>query len=80
MIQAEQRAAVIELLQEGLSRGASAKAIAGLFGLATRTLRRWGLMIRSEGFSADRRKGAHRHVSHRFSREERQIVLQSVDR
>ena len=70
---------MIELLQEGLSRGASAKAIAGLFGLATRTLRRWGVMIRSEGFSADRRKGAHRHVSHRFSREERQIVLQTVN-
>lgn len=67
------------LLQEGIRRGASAKAIAGLFGLATRTLRRWGVMIRSEGFSGDRRKGAPRHVAHRFSREERQIVLATVN-
>jgi putative transposase len=79
LIAADQRAAVIELLQEGLSRGASAKAIAGLFGLATRTLRRWGVVIRSEGFSGDRRKGSHRHVAHRFSREERQIVLETVN-
>jgi transposase InsO family protein len=79
LIPAEQRAAVIELLQEGLSRGVSAKAIAGLFGLATRTLRRWGVMIRSEGFSGDRRKGAPRHVAHRFSREEREIVLATVN-
>jgi transposase InsO family protein len=69
---------VIELLREGISRGASAKAIAGLFGLATRTLRRWGLMIRSEGLSGDRRKGVHRYVAHRFSREEREIVLETV--
>ena len=79
MIAADQRAAVIELLQEGLSRGVSAKAIADLFGLAARTLRRWGLMIRAEGFSSDRRKGSSRHVAHRFSREERQIVLTTVN-
>lgn len=69
---------MVALLQEGIRRGASAKAIAGLFGLATRTLRRWGVMIRSEGFSHDRRKGAPRHVGHRFSREEREIVLATV--
>jgi transposase InsO family protein len=79
LIPAEDRAAVVELLQEGISRGASAKAIADLFGLATRTLRRWGLMIRSQGFSSDQRKGAARHVAHRFSREERQIVLATVN-
>jgi len=70
---------VVALLQEGISRGTSAKAIAGLFGLATRTLRRWGLMIRSEGFSGDRRKGAHRYVAHRFSREERHTVLETAN-
>jgi transposase InsO family protein len=78
LIAAEDRVAVVALLQEGLSRGASAKAIAGLFGLATRTLRRWGVVIRSEGFSGDRRKGSQRHVAHRFSREERQTVLSTV--
>jgi putative transposase len=70
---------VMELLHEGIRCGASAKAIAGLFGLAKRTLRRWALMIRSEGFSGDRRKGAPRHVAHRFSREERQTVLSTVN-
>ena len=70
---------IVELLQEGIHRGASAKAVANLFGLATRTLRRWGLMIRSQGFSCDQRKGAPRHVAHRFSREERQTVLTTVN-
>ena len=70
---------MIVLLQEGIRRGASAKAIAALFGLATRTLRRWGMMIQSEGFSGDRRKGSTRHVAHRFSKEERQIALTTVN-
>jgi putative transposase len=79
LIPAEDRAAVVALLQEGISRGASAKAVADLFGLATRTLRRWGLMIRSQGFCSDQRKGAPRHVAHRFSEEERQQVLATIN-
>jgi len=67
------------LLQEGINCGASAKAVANLFGLATRTLRRWELMIRAQGFSRDQRKGATRNVAHRFSREERQTVLSTVN-
>ena len=70
---------IIELLQEGISRGASVKAIADLFGLATRTLRRWGLMIQAQGFSRDQRKGSPRCVAHRFSSEERQVVLSTVN-
>ncbi|MFM7547346.1 MAG: helix-turn-helix domain-containing protein [Cyanobacteriota bacterium] len=62
-----------------VGRGVSAKAIADLFGLATRTLRRWGLMIRSQGFSRDQRKGTPRHVIHRFSEEEHQQVLSTVN-
>ena len=58
---------IVALLEEGISRGVSAKAVADLFGLATRTLRRWGLMIRAQGFSRDQRKGASRHVMHCFS-------------
>ena len=72
MIPSEDRGAIVALLQEGISHGVSAKAIADLFGVATRTLRRWGLMIRAQGFSLDQRKGASRHVMHRFTEEERQ--------
>jgi transposase InsO family protein len=79
LIQAADREAIVMLLQEGIKHGASAKAVANLFGLATRTLRRWGLMIRAQGFSRDQRKGATRHVMHRFSEEERQQVLSTVN-
>jgi len=70
---------VIGLVQEGISLGATLKALANLFGLPTRTLRRWGLMIRAQGFSCDQRKGAARNISHRFSTEERQLVLSTVN-
>jgi putative transposase len=79
LIAADYRGAIVALLDEGISRGVSAKAVADLFGLATRTLRRWGLMIRAQGFSCDQRKGASRHVMHRFSEEERQQVLSTVN-
>ena len=79
MIHSEDRGAIVALLEEGISRGVSAKAIADLFGLATRTLRRWGLMIQAQGFSRDQRKGASRHVMHRFSEEERRQVLSTVN-
>jgi transposase InsO family protein len=79
LIPSEDRGVIVALLEEGISRGVSAKAIADLFGLATRTLRRWGLMIRAQGFSRDQRKGASRHVMHRFSEEERQQVLSTVN-
>jgi putative transposase len=79
LIPSEDRGAIVALLQEGISRGVSAKAIADLFGLATRTLRRWGLMLRAPRFSRDQRKGASRHVRHGFSEEERQQVLSTVN-
>jgi putative transposase len=79
LIPSEDRGAIVALLEEGISCGVSAKAIADLFGLATRTLRRWGLMIRAQGFSRDQRKGAPRHVMHRFSEDERQQVLSTVN-
>jgi len=66
------------LLQEGIERGVSIKAIADLFGIAARTLRRWGLMMRAQGFSRDRRRGSARQVKHRFSPQERQRVLNTV--
>jgi len=79
LIPSEDRGAIVKLLEEDVSRGISAKAIADLFGLATRTLRRWGLMIRAQGFSHNQRKGASRHVMHRFSAEKRQQVLSTIN-
>jgi hypothetical protein len=39
LIPSEDHGAIVALLEEGINRGVSAKAIADLFGLATRTLR-----------------------------------------
>ena len=36
-------------------------------------------MIRTQGFSRDQRKGGFRHVMHRFTEEERQQVLSTVN-
>ncbi len=69
----------MELFREGLREGAPAKAIADLIGICSRTLRRWGLAFEAYGFSQDRRKGSPRLVVHRFSEEERQQVLESVN-
>ncbi len=70
---------MIALLREGLSLGVSAKAIADLFGIAARTLRRWRLMMQAQGFSCDRRRGASRRVDHRFSEQERKNILDTVN-
>jgi putative transposase len=70
---------LLTLLQEGIQRGVSIKAVADLFGIATRTLRRWGLMMQAQGFSRDQRRGAARQVAHRFSPQERQRVLGTVN-
>lgn len=69
---------MLELLQEGIQCGVSIKAVADLFGIAARTLRRWGLMMQAQGFSRDQRRGAARAVAHRFSPQERQRVLDTV--
>jgi hypothetical protein len=67
------------LLQEGLHAGASIKSVANLFGICSRTLRRWGIAIDAHGFSVDCRKGSSRHVGHRFTAEERRRVLDTVN-
>ena len=69
----------MELFREGLHKGARAKAIADLIGICSRTLRRWGIAFEACGFSQDRRKGSPRVVAHRFSEEERQQVLETVN-
>jgi transposase InsO family protein len=69
----------MELLKEGLRAGATVKAIADLIGICPRTLRRWRIAFEAYGFSQDRRKGSARMVAHRFSKEERQQVLLTVN-
>ena len=75
----EERENLVELFQDGLRKGARAKAIADLIGLCSRTLCRWGIAIEAEGFSQDGRKGSIRIVPHRFSEEERQQVLATIN-
>jgi len=58
------------LLQEGLNAGASIKAVANLFGICSRTLKRWRIAINSHGFIVDSRKGSLRKIVHRFTPEE----------
>ena len=56
LIEAENRSQLMALLQEGLHAGASIKANANLFGICSRTLKRWGIAINAHGFSVDRCK------------------------
>jgi putative transposase len=67
------------LLQEGLDAGASIKAVANLFGICSRTLKRWDIALNAHGFSVDNRKGSLRHVVHKFSAEERRRVIETVN-
>jgi hypothetical protein len=53
LIEAENRSQLMALLQEGLHAGASIKANANLFGICSRTLKRWGIAINAHGFSVD---------------------------
>jgi hypothetical protein len=79
LIEAEDRSQLLALLQEGLHAGASFKAVANLFGICSRTLKRWRIGINAQGFSVDCRKGSPRHVVHRFTAEERRRVLDTVN-
>ena len=67
LIEAENRSKLMDLLQEGLNAGASIKAVANLFGICSRTLKRWNIAINAHGFSVDSRKGSLRNVVHRAS-------------
>ena len=75
----EDRNKAIDLLNEGAEAGLPMKAIADLLGVCGRTLRRWRMDISSQGFSLDRRKGALRQVAHKFTPEERQKVIDTIN-
>lgn len=55
------------------------KVIADLLGVCRRTLRRWRLDISGQVFSVDRRKGAPRKVAHKFTVQERQKVIDTIN-
>jgi transposase-like protein len=69
----------MDFLREGLNAGASIKSVADLIGICSRTFRRWGLGLAAQGFSVDRRRGAPREVAHRFTPEERQRMIETIN-
>ena len=79
LIASEERSKAMEFLREGLNAGASIKSVADLIGICSRTFRRWGLALAAQGFSVDRRRGAPREVAHRFTPEERQRVIETIN-
>jgi hypothetical protein len=79
LIPVEERIKLMELIREEVSPAVSTKAIADLVDICSRTLRWWGIAFQAHGFSHDRRKGSSRHFAHRFTQEERQRVLDTVN-
>ncbi len=75
----EDRQKALRLLHEGQRRGVSIKAIAALIGICSRTLRRWGIAFKAQGFTQDCRKGSTRHVVQRFGKEERKRVIAIIN-
>ena len=75
----EDRQKALRLFEEGQRKGLPASAIAGLLGICTRSLRRWGHAFVAHGFSKDGRKGSQRQVSHRFSDEERGRLVETIN-
>ena len=60
-----------------MAAGARAREVAVLLGVGLTTLQRWPRQLNSDG--VDRRKGSHRHVTHRLSEEKRQRILLTWD-
>jgi hypothetical protein len=56
------------------------QAIAELLGGCQRMLRRWRIHISGKGFSVDQRKGAQRNVAHKLSMQERQIIINVINK
>ena len=67
------------LLQEGVHAGASIKTVANVFGICSRTLKRWGIAINAHDFSVDYRKGSLHHVVYKFTPEERSKAIKTVN-
>jgi putative transposase len=79
LIEAEYRSQLMELLKDGVHTGASIKAVANLFGICPRMLKRWGLAGNANALSVDSRKGSLRHEVHKLTVEERSRVIESVN-
>ena len=75
----ENRNKAIDFLKAGTDAGLPLKVVADLLGVCGRTLRRWRQDICGRGFSIDRRKGAPRQVAHKFTAQERQKVIDTIN-
>jgi transposase InsO family protein len=69
----ETKQELLELVDDGMSKGVSKTALCEVFGVSIRTLQRW----QSRGF-VDGRKGAEKCVSRKLSEEERQQALDAA--
>ena len=75
----ENRNKAIDFLKAGTDAGLPLKVVADLLGVCGRALGRWRLDISRQGFSLDRRKGAARQVAHKFTTQERQKVIDTIN-
>jgi len=75
----ENRSKAIGFLKAGTDEGLPLKVVADLLGVCGRPLRRWRQDISGRGFSLDRRKGAPRQVAHKFTAQERQKVIDTIN-
>jgi len=71
----DDRRKALQILDEGMAGGARGRELALLLGVGLTTLQRWRRQFAGDGDGIDRRKGSHRHVTHRLSEEERQRIL-----
>lgn len=69
------RRKAIKLIGEANAAGARLVSACAEIGISLRTLKRWRKAFGGDGEGVDGRKGSHRHVVHRLSQEERQLVL-----
>ena len=66
----------MEILDDAVAAGATARRVAERMGISLRTLQRWRRHFAAcDGHGGDRRKGSARHVPHRLSEQERQEIL-----
>ncbi len=75
----EYRNKAIDFLNACTDAGLPLKVVADLLGVCRRTLCRWRQDIWGGGFSLDRRKGAPRQVAHKFTAQERQKVIDTIN-
>ena len=74
MISLEKKQQILDAVKEARKAGARLRIICQHLGISSRCLQRW-----SKNLQADGRKGSERHVPHKLSAEERQLVLDTAN-